>query len=101
MTYKISSQWQGGFNGDVTITAMDREINGWTLAFTFGGDQKISNAWNTMLTQNGQQVSAANASWNGHIPTGGSTSFGFTASVGGTNAAPTAFTLNGQTCSIG
>lgn len=101
VTYKISSQWQGGFNGDVTITAMDREINGWTLAFTFGGDQKISNAWNTMLTQNGQQVSAANASWNGHIPTGGSTSFGFTASVGGTNAAPTAFTLNGQTCSIG
>jgi cellulase/cellobiase CelA1 len=101
VTYTIASQWPGGFNADVTITSTGPAIDGWTLGFSFPGDQRIANAWNTTLTQDGRQVSAANANWNGHIPAGGSASFGFTASFSGTNAAPTAFTVNGHPCTAG
>jgi len=53
------------------------------------------------VTQSGTSVTATNASWNGALAAGGSASFGFLASSTGTNAAPTAFTLNGTACAVG
>ncbi|WP_248965793.1 cellulose binding domain-containing protein [Sphaerisporangium perillae] len=99
MAYKISSQWQGGFNADVTINVTGAAVSGWTLTFSFAGDQRVSNAWNAKVTQNGKQVTVTDGGWNGGIPAGGSASFGFTASVSGTNGPPAAFTLNGAQCS--
>ena len=52
-------------------------VSGWTLAFTFPGDQKITNAWSGTVTQTGAAVSITNASYNGAIPPGGSTTIGF------------------------
>jgi cellulase/cellobiase CelA1 len=74
-------------------------VNGWTLAFTFPGDQKITNAWNGVATQSGESVSIANESYNATIAAGGSTSLGFQGTFGASDAAPTSFSLNGTPCS--
>jgi cellulose 1,4-beta-cellobiosidase len=76
-------------------------VNGWTLAWTFPGDQKITNLWNGSYTQNGASVSVKDAGYNANIPpNGGTTSFGFNLSYTGTNSKPTSFTLNGVPCQV-
>ena len=75
-------------------------INGWTLAFTFPGDQKITNAWSGSVTQSGANVSITNASYNGTIAAKSSVSLGFQGTWTSSDAAPTAFSLNGTPCSL-
>ncbi len=99
VTYSPSN-WQGGFTASVTIgNAGSAPINGWTLTFSFPGDQKITNAWNAALSQTGQNVSAANLSYNATIPAGGSQSFGFQGTWTSSDASPTSFSVNGGACS--
>jgi hypothetical protein len=59
----------------------------------------VTQAWNTVLTQSGAQVTARNAAWNGNLATNASTNFGFNASWNNSsNPAPTNFALNGVAC---
>ncbi|UVS80063.1 cellulase family glycosylhydrolase [Actinokineospora sp. UTMC 2448] len=102
VTYKVAGQWQGGFQGDVTIRNTGASpVSGWSLRWSFADGQRISQMWNATPTQAGAQVTAANAGWNGTIASGGSASFGFIGSWTGANSAPTAFTLNGAACTVG
>ena len=96
MSY-VLNDWGSGFTTNITITS-STAVNGWSLKWSFAGNQQITNAWNSVTTQSGQAVTATNASWNAAIPAGGSTSFGFQASYSGSNAVPASFTLNGATC---
>ncbi len=99
VAYSTTSQWPGGFTANVTITNTGTStINGWTLGFTFPGDQKITNAWNATATQSGAAVTATNASYDGTITPSGNTSFGFQGTWNSSDATPTGFTLNGATC---
>jgi len=98
VTYAITSQWENGFNASVTIANNGSAINGWALTWSFASGQQVTQAWNAQLTQSGAGVRAANESWNGSIPAGGSVSFGFAGSYAGANPPPTAFTLNGVPC---
>jgi Cellulose binding domain/Putative Ig domain len=99
VTYSTASQWTGGFVANVTIANPGSSaVNGWTLAFTFPGDQKITDAWNGVVTQSGESVSIANESYNATIAAGGNTSLGFQGTWSASDAAPTAFTLNGTPC---
>jgi hypothetical protein len=101
VTYSVGSQWTGGFQGNVTIANTGATaINGWTLRWTFPSGQQITQAWSASYTQSGSQVTATNAAWNGAIAPNGTTSFGFNANWTGTNAAPTAFTLNNSSCAV-
>src|SRR6185437_13174257 len=96
VTYKANT-WNNGFTADVSVANTGGSaINGWTLAWSFAGNQRVTNAWNASVSQSGQAVTARNASYNGSIPPGGSTSFGFQAEYSGSNATPNAFTLNGS-----
>ncbi|MEY9857088.1 cellulase/cellobiase CelA1 [Catenulispora sp. GAS73] len=95
-----TTYWSGGFTANVTITNNSASvINSWSLAFSFPGDQKITNAWNASVAQNGTSVTAASLGYNASIAPGGSQSFGFqgTWALGG--ASPTAFSVNGAMCS--
>jgi Glycosyl hydrolase family 12/Cellulose binding domain len=98
-------EWPGGFVADVTIAnTSGSPIDGWTLSFKYPGDQHVTNAWNASVTQGGAggaSAAATNVSYNGSIPAGGSTSFGFLGTWSSNNASPTAFTLNGTACSTG
>ena len=99
VAYATQSQWAGGFVAGVTITNTgSTAINGWTLKFTFPGDQKITNAWNGQVTQTGEAVSITNESYNGTIAPGANTSLGFQGTWTSSDAVPTAFTLNGTAC---
>lgn len=101
VSYTITSQWQGGFQGDVTITNTgSAAINGWTLRWTFPNGQQVTQGWNATYSQSGTQVTATNAAWNGAIAPNGSVGIGFTGSWTGTNSTPSAFTVNNSTCSV-
>ncbi len=98
VTYAVQSQWPGGFTANLTITNRgSAPINGWRLQWTFA-NQRVTQAWNATVTQNGQAVTAANMGYNATIPAGGQVSFGFNGTYSGSNPTPTAFTLNGTTC---
>ncbi|RIW39279.1 arabinofuranosidase, partial [Micromonospora endophytica] len=95
VNYAVSSQWQGGFGANVTITNLGDPLTSWTLTWSFGAGQTVTQAWNTTLTQSGAAVTARNVSYNGNIPTNGSTSFGFNGSWTSSNPVPTNFAVNG------
>jgi chitodextrinase len=97
-----TNDWGSGFSGTVTITNTGTTaVNGWTLAFSFGAGQRISQAWSATVTQSGTAVTATNLSYNGTLAPGASTSFGFNGSHTGSNPRPTSFTLNGAACATG
>ena len=99
MTYSNSNDWGSGFTANVTITNPgSTAINGWTLTWSFPGNQSITGLWNGSYTQNGQSVSVTNLGYNNIISAGGNTSFGFNANYSGTNANPTNFAVNGIAC---
>ncbi|MEV7681403.1 glycoside hydrolase family 6 protein [Streptomyces sp. NPDC088341] len=96
--YKIQTSWDSGFTANVSVTNTGDAISSWNLQWSFAGNQRVTQGWNSAITQTGAAVSAANAAWNGTLATGASASFGFNASATGTNAVPTVFKLNGVTC---
>ncbi|MEU4420207.1 non-reducing end alpha-L-arabinofuranosidase family hydrolase [Actinoplanes sp. NPDC024001] len=99
--YTVSSQWQGGFNADVTITNLGDPLSSWTLTWSYDAGQTVTQAWNTTLTQNGPAVTAKNVSYNGAVMTNGTVSFGFNGTWNGSNPVPASFALNGVACTGG
>ncbi|MEU5904658.1 cellulase family glycosylhydrolase [Micromonospora sp. NPDC047467] len=87
-TYTVTNQWQGGFQGEVRVTAGATAITGWTTRWTFANGQSVSQSWNTTLTSSGSTVTARNVDYNGRLAAGASTSFGFIGGWTGTNATP-------------
>ncbi|MFD7657874.1 cellulase family glycosylhydrolase [Actinosynnema sp. NPDC059797] len=101
VTYRVNSSWNGGFQGEVAIkNTSSSTVNGWTLVWSFSNGQKVTQMWHAIASQSGSQVTARNESWNPVIAAGGTVNLGFTSSYNGTNTAPTAFTLNGASCSV-
>lgn len=88
-TYRVVSQWTSGFQAEVTVrNAGATARSAWTATFSFGGGQQVTQAWNATVTQTGAAVTARSLSWNGSLPAGGSTTFGFLANWTGGNPAP-------------
>jgi endo-1,4-beta-xylanase len=99
VTYTKASEWAGGFVANVTIAnTSSSTINGWSLTFTFPGDQHITNGWNGTVSQSGENVMITNASYNAAIPANGSTSLGFQGTWTSSDAAPASFSVNGTAC---
>lgn len=99
VNYKVSSSWSNGFVANLTITNTGGStIQGWTLVFTFSGNEQVTNGWNGKFTQNGAQVKIADAGFNASLAPGTSASPGFQASTSGGNAVPASFSLNGVLC---
>ena len=89
VSYSVSSQWPGGFQGDVKVTAGSSAIKAWTVTLTFANGQTVTQAWNATVTSSGATVTARNVSYNGSLAAGANTTFGFLGSWNGTNSAPT------------
>ncbi|GHA42870.1 glucanase [Streptomyces tauricus] len=98
--YKVQNQWDTGFTTAVTVTNNSAAKSSWAVKWSYAGNQKVTSGWNAKLSQSGTAVTAANESYNGTLSTGGSVSFGFNGTYSGTNALPTAFTLDGVTCNV-
>ncbi len=100
VVYTKQNEWAGGVVAAVTINNTGTStINGWTLTFTFPGDQHITNAWNATVTQSGEAVTLVNLSYNATIGPGGNTVLGFQGTWTSSDASPTSFKVNGSTCS--
>ncbi|MDI1461227.1 cellulose-binding domain-containing protein [Catellatospora sp. KI3] len=97
VTYR-ADQWTGGFVGYVKLIAGDTAIHGWTIGWTWPGDQKITNGWNATVTQSGTAVTAVNLAYNADLAPGASLEFGMQGTWTSSNTAPTAFTVNGAPC---
>jgi len=100
VSYTTTSEWPGGFTANVVINNTGTAtISSWRLAFTFAGDQKITNAWNDgSFSQSGESVSITNSSYNGTIAPGSNTSVGFQGTWTTSDAVPASFSVNGTTC---
>jgi hypothetical protein len=91
--------WPGGLTASIAISNTGTAaFSGWTLSFTFPGDEQVTNAWNATVTQTGAAVSAVNLSYNATMPLGGSQSFGFQGTWASSAASPATFRVNGVTC---
>jgi len=94
------SPWNTGLTDNITITNTGSSaVNGWQLKFNLASGQTITSGWNATYSPSSGAVTATNASYNGNIPPGGSTTIGFQANHSGNNSAPSGFTLNGAACS--
>ncbi|WP_405774238.1 glycoside hydrolase family 6 protein [Streptomyces sp. NBC_01538] len=98
--YKVQNQWDTGFTTAVTVTNNSAAKSSWAVKWSYAGNQQVTSGWSAKYTQSGTTVTAANESYNGTLPTGGSVSFGFNGSYSGTNMLPTSFTLDGVTCNV-
>jgi hypothetical protein len=101
VTYRITNQWSGGFQADVTLANTGSGAwSGWSLGWTFPDGQQLSQAWNATATQSAAAVTATNVSWNGNVAAGSSVGFGFTGSWTGANTRPASFKVGDQTCMV-
>ena len=99
VTYTVSSQWNTGATVDIAITNTGKSaINGWNLAFTFPGNQQITQSWSGTASQSGKNVTIKNAGFNASIAPGGRQTTGFNLSYSGSNQKPSGFKLNGKAC---
>jgi mannan endo-1,4-beta-mannosidase len=102
VTY-VPQNWGGssGFTANVTIANTGTTaISGWTLKFSFPGNQRVSAGWGATWTQaaGSPQVTAVNLDYNRTVAPNSSISIGFNGTYSGTNAAVTAFTVNDVAC---
>ncbi|GGS56342.1 PQQ-dependent sugar dehydrogenase [Actinokineospora fastidiosa] len=97
--YRLVTQWGTGFHAEVTVTNTGAEpVPAWSLAWSFGDGQRVTQVWNATVRQEGAAVTAGNADWNAAIAPGASVQFGFLGSRTGANSPPAAFSLNGGAC---
>ena len=91
-SYQVTGSWPGGFQAQVTVKAGSSPITGWTVSWTFPNGQTITQLWSGSYKQSGASVTVSNASYNGAVAAGGSTTFGFLGSWNGTNNPPSSIT---------
>jgi acetylxylan esterase len=100
VTYTANT-WSTGLTAGISITNTGSSaINGWSLVFTLPAGQTITSGWNASYAPASGQVTAKNVGYNATISSGGSVDIGFQASHTGNTAQPTAFSLNGASCTV-
>ncbi|MFB6722902.1 cellulase family glycosylhydrolase [Kribbella sp. NPDC056345] len=94
-----TNDWGSGFGAEVTVSNLGSSVvKGWTLTYTYAGNQTLQHGWNGNWSQAGNKVTVTNASWNDTIPAGGNVKAGANFSYSGSNAKPTDFAVNGAVC---
>jgi hypothetical protein len=90
-TYSTVNAWSGGFQGGVTVrNTGSTGINGWSVGGSLPNGASITQIWNGTLSGSGSNFTVRNLSYNGSIPGGGTTSFGFI----GSGSAPGSLSLS-------
>ncbi|MFC0533639.1 cellulose binding domain-containing protein [Phytohabitans kaempferiae] len=87
-TYRVTGQWQGGFQAEVTVTAGATALTGWRVSWTFANGQTITQIWGGRNAPSGSTQNVSNETWNGNLGPGTSTTFGFIGTSTGTNSTP-------------
>ncbi|MEU6547867.1 cellulose binding domain-containing protein [Streptomyces sp. NPDC046859] len=90
-SFRTVSSWQGGFQGEVTVTgAPSAAVSAWTATVVPAGGARLTQVWDgTLSTGADGSATVANADWNGSLAPGASVTFGFLAATG-SDASPSA-----------
>jgi hypothetical protein len=101
VSYRITGQWQGGFQAYATVRNTGTSaVNGWTLRWNFRGGESVREMWNASPRQSGPTLSAVNVDYNPQIAPGASIEVGYNGNSWGPHSEPTAFSLNGTQCAV-
>jgi hypothetical protein len=99
VSYDVLQRSIDGYKANITIKNQTGvAYNGWTLTFTFPGNDTILTASNAEIVQTGHAVTATNESSNSFVAAGSAASFGFTAYPPSGNLKPADFVVNGVKC---
>jgi len=94
--YVEVAAWDTGYQAQYTITNDGPgTLTTWTVAFDLPSGSTISSSWDSVHAGSAPHPIFNNATWNGELPPGGSTSFGFVV-VG--LGRPAGCTINGTPC---
>ncbi|MEV4517093.1 cellulose-binding domain-containing protein [Dactylosporangium sp. NPDC049525] len=96
VTFARTSTWSNGYGAEYTLTnRCTTATTGWKVEFDLPSGTTVSNSWSSVRTSSGQHHTFTNATYNGAIKPGKSTTFGFNAAGTGL---PTNCRVNGSTC---
>lgn len=77
--WKLTGSWQGGYQADVTVTNTgSRPATGWSVHHTLPGGVTVVNRWNAVVDPSRPATTVHNASYNGSLAPGASTTWGMT-----------------------
>jgi Cellulose binding domain len=98
-TFAKTSDWGSGYEAKYTIANPGGDtVTGWKVEFTLPATAALGSTWDATVARNGTSYVATNASYDGTLAAGASTSFGFI--VTGTGS-PSSCTINGAPCTGG
>ncbi|GHJ47742.1 hypothetical protein Cs7R123_50840 [Catellatospora sp. TT07R-123] len=86
--YRVTGQWDGAFQAEVTVTAGAAPISGWQVTLTYGQGQVVNQVWSAAYRQSGAVVTLTNLDYNGALGAGAGTTVGLIATRGTANADP-------------
>lgn len=93
------SKWDTGYTANYTIAnGSSSGLTSWTVEFDLPAGTSVGAYWNSTITTSGRHVVVKNASYNGKVDAGQSTSFGFNG-VG--TGEPANCKINGAACTGG
>ncbi|MBU2668136.1 cellulose binding domain-containing protein [Actinoplanes bogorensis] len=76
-TLTVSSAWTGGAVATVAVRNIGPDtLSTWRVSWRWSGDERITSLWNGVTTNGADGVTVANASWNGTLAPGATTTFG-------------------------
>jgi cellulase/cellobiase CelA1 len=84
----ITNQWTPGFGATVTVTNGSTARTAWTVTWTFGSGQTITQLWDGQDSPNGASHTVRNMSYNGALAPNQSATFGFNGTWSGSNPIP-------------
>ncbi|MET8579023.1 GDSL-type esterase/lipase family protein [Streptomyces sp. NPDC005012] len=89
-TYRVVSSWQGGQQGEVTVTnTSSAPIAGWAVSGAPSGGARITQVWNGSLTTAADGTfKVTDMAWNGTPAPGASVTFGLIAATTGASGTP-------------
>ncbi|MEV6303274.1 cellulase family glycosylhydrolase [Actinoplanes sp. NPDC051861] len=95
-TFSKVSQWNGGWQGQYTITnGGSSALTSWRVEFDLPAGTGLGSYWDALLTSSGQHFTFTNRTWNGTVAPGASVTFGF---IGTGSGSPSGCRLNGVSC---
>ncbi|MEH0416908.1 GDSL-type esterase/lipase family protein [Streptomyces sp. B21-083] len=91
-TFRAVSSWQGGYQGEVTVTnASAAPVSSWTATVVPATGARLTQLWNGSLTTAADgSATVTNAAWNGPLAPSASATFGFIATTPATAGTPSA-----------
>jgi hypothetical protein len=96
---KVDWDGGGGFRADVTLSNVGgSNYDGWTLAWQYAGDQRVTTSWNGVATQADANLSITPGDWNRTLAPGDATTIVLLGTVTTASTLPTSFAVNGVAC---